>query len=90
MGFPKAIRDQIKNLTAKDLINALVKDGWEQEKRRGAIQHFYHPNREEGKNRIAIHYHPKKTFGISLLELLIENAGWDEKDLKRLKLIKRI
>ena len=89
MGFPKAIRDQIKNLTAKDLINALTKDGWCQEKKQGAVQHFYNPDRRE-KNRIAIHYHPKKTFGIKLLELLIEDAGWDEKDLKRLKLIKRI
>ncbi|MDE2825820.1 MAG: type II toxin-antitoxin system HicA family toxin [Bacteroidota bacterium] len=72
-------------------MNALEKDGWIREKKRGAIQHFYHPDKEEGKNRIAIHHHPKKTFGISLLEsLIIKRAGWDAQDLKRLKLIKRL
>lgn len=60
MGFSKAIRDQIKNLTAKDLINALAKDGWEQEKRRGAIQHFYHPNRKEGKTELPFIIIPKR------------------------------
>ncbi len=89
MGFSKPIRDQLKNLTAENLINALLKDGWERENKRGAIQRFYHPNRDNDKNRITIHYHPKKTYGIKLLETLIENAGWNEKDLKRLKLIRR-
>jgi len=31
MGFSKPIRDQLKNLTAENLINALLKDGWEHE-----------------------------------------------------------
>jgi len=89
MGFNKAIRSQIKNLTAEDLIRALKKDGWERIKKRGAVQHFYNPNRESGKRRIAVHYHPKKTYGLGLLESLIEAAGWNENDLKRLKIIKR-
>jgi len=55
MGFSKPIRDQLKNLTAENLINALLKDGWESENKRGAIQRFYHPNRDNDNNRITIH-----------------------------------
>jgi len=81
MGFSKLIRDQLKNLTAENLINALLKDGWERENKRGAIQRFYHPNRDNDNNRITIRYDPKKTYGIKLLETLIENAEWNEKGL---------
>jgi len=37
---------------------------------------------------VVIHYHPRKTYGPGLLKGLLADIGWDEKDLKRLKLIK--
>ena len=48
MGFSKPVRDQLKKLTAEDLINSLLKDGWKRENKRGAIQRFYHPHRDNG------------------------------------------
>lgn len=36
--------------------------------------------------RITIHYHPKKTYGQHLLKSLLEDIGWSEADMKRLKL----
>ena len=41
------------------------------------------------RRRVAIHYHPKKTYGASLLQGLLEDIGWNEDDLQRLRLIKR-
>ena len=37
--------------------------------------------------RVSVHYHPKKTYGEKMLKALLDDIGWDDKDLKRLKLI---
>jgi hypothetical protein len=36
----------------------------------------------------SVHYHPKETYGPKLLKGLLEEIGWTEDELKRLKLIK--
>ncbi len=82
----KKIWDQLKNVTAKELIQALKKDGWERQLSRGAVQSFL--NLETNKI-LTIHYHPKKTYGQKLLKELISRAGWTEEDLRRLKLIRK-
>jgi predicted RNA binding protein YcfA (HicA-like mRNA interferase family) len=84
MNFSKQTWDQLKNKTAKDLMLALSKDGAVNDMTRGAVQVFRYPN---GK-RITIHYHPSKTYGSKLLRTLIEDIGWTETDLRRLKLVK--
>jgi predicted RNA binding protein YcfA (HicA-like mRNA interferase family) len=84
MKFTGQTWDQIKNKTAQDLMSALVKDGAIPDITRGAVQVFKYP---DGR-RITIHPHPKKTYGPKLLKALIEDIGWTEKDLHRLKLIK--
>jgi hypothetical protein len=38
-------------------------------------------------SKIAIHYHPQKTYGLRMLSDLFATIGWTEQDLKRLKLI---
>lgn len=81
----KEVWDQLKNKTAKQLMNALEKDGWVRQVKRGAIQSFLNP---ENKKVVTIHYHPKKTYGAKLLKDLISQIGWTEEDLKRLKLIR--
>lgn len=83
--YNKNTWNQLKNTTAQDLLRALQRDGWEQEVSSGAIQGFVSPDK---KNRITIHVHPKKTYGAGLLKGLLDDIGWTEKDLKRLKLIK--
>lgn len=81
MSFAPHIWNQLKNLTADDLISGLKKDGWEEDKPVGAV----HPFRK-GTRRVTIHYHPKKNYGPGLLKSLLADIGWTDDDLKRLKI----
>ena len=84
MVFSASVWSQLKNLTADDLVKALLKDGWLLEPNcKGAIQVY-----RRSEDRVGIHYHPKKTYGPGLLKGLLSDIGWQEADLKRLKLIK--
>ena len=86
MAFPPNVWNQLKNLTADDLVDALRRDGWELEPKTGATLAFVkgpYPRR-----RIVIHYHPRKTYGAALLKGLLNDIGWSEEDLRRLDLIK--
>jgi len=86
MAFPSEVWNQLKNLTADDLISALCRDGWYKDPAsKGAIIGYI---KEETRKRIVIHYHPKKTYGAKLLQSLLHDIGWNEDDLKRLKLIR--
>lgn len=84
MQYPANIWDQLKNLTPDRIIKALEKDGWKKDISKGAILVY----RSKDGRRITIHYHPIKTYGPKLLKGLLVDIGWDEEDLKRLKLIK--
>jgi len=84
MKFPPHVWSQLKNKSADDLISALKKDGWNPDEKIGAQQVWRHP---DGR-RVSIHYHPKKTYGPKLLKALLEDIGWTESDMRRLKLIK--
>jgi predicted RNA binding protein YcfA (HicA-like mRNA interferase family) len=74
----------LKSTTADELIRALERDGWQRRRSQGAIFVYEHP---DGR-RASIHYHPRKTFGPSLLQGLLTDIGWNETDLRRLKLIR--
>lgn len=84
MSYPKHVWDQLKGLNVERLMAALEKDGWEKEPTTGATLGYRHPN---GK-RVVVHYHPKKTFGAKILKGLLSDIGWDQKTMKKLKLIK--
>ena len=85
MSYSKNTWNQLKNTTVEELIKALAKDGWyRDEASSGAILVYC----KEPAQRITIHYHPKKTYGAKLLKGLISDIGWDEENLKKLKLIK--
>ena len=84
MKYPSHIWNQLKNIKCDDLIRALNKDEWKRDETRGAAQIFRHLN----GNRVSIHYHPNKTYKPGLLKSLLQDIGWSEKDLRRLKLIK--
>ncbi|HEV3038895.1 MAG TPA: type II toxin-antitoxin system HicA family toxin [Candidatus Angelobacter sp.] len=86
MRYSGNIWQQLKNLTADDLIAALERDGWKRDVSDGAFIPYIHPTT---KNRIIIHYHPRKTYGPKLLKSLLEDIGWDERDLARIGLIAR-
>jgi len=84
MSFPAHVWKKIRNINADQLIHALEKDGWIRDVTRGAELVYRHP---DGRH-VSIHYHPNKTFGPGLLKALLEDIGWMEDDIRRLKLIK--
>jgi predicted RNA binding protein YcfA (HicA-like mRNA interferase family) len=85
MALPKHVWSQIKNLTKDDVIKALLRDGWNKDPAsRNATIAFIKP----GSARIVIHYHPHQSCGPGLLKALLQDIGWTEEDLRRLKLIK--
>jgi len=82
--FSKNVWNQLKNLTADKLIQALENDGAKKDETSGAEQIYHYPDRR----RVSIHFHPQKTYGPKLLKALLSDIGWSEKDMRRLKLIK--
>ena len=84
MNYPHNVWDQLKAITADELMRALRKDGWVQEVGIGAELPF---RNDDGRIAI-IHYHPTKTYGPKTLKGLLEDIGWSVDDLKRLKLVK--
>lgn len=83
MKHSQQVRAQLKDLTSSELCSALVRDDWVRDEVTGAVQVYY----KCGK-RVTVHRHPHKTYGPGLLAALIDDIGWTEADLRRLKLIK--
>jgi predicted RNA binding protein YcfA (HicA-like mRNA interferase family) len=83
MSWPPYIWDQIKNITADELIAALERDGWHLRKGKGSRRVF-----RKGSRVVAIHYHRRKTFSPKMLQTLLKDIGWNEADLRRLGLIR--
>jgi len=87
MAFTPNVWNQLKGITASEIISALERDGWQRDpSSKGAILGFI--KKGPPNSRITIHYHPKKTYGAKLLTGLLEDIGWSEDDMRRLKLIK--
>lgn len=84
MSFPSHIWAQLKNLTAAELIAALERDGWQCDTHGGSMRIFRQP--ETGR-RVSILFHPKKTYGPKMLKGLLDDIGWSEADMRRVKLI---
>jgi len=76
----------LRSLTARELISALMRDGFALDRQTGAHQHYLHPDRRRG----TVSFHRAgETFEIKTLKTMIETqAGWREEDLRRLKLVK--
>ena len=85
MSYSKNVWQQLKNITADGLISALIKDGFVLDTEVRTERIFRHP---DGR-KVSIHYHTRsQTYGASLLKALLDDIGWSEKDMKRIKLIK--
>ena len=84
MKYPKNVWQQLKSITADELTRALEKDGWVRDIGIGAELVYRH---KDGR-RVSIHYHPRKTYHSGLLKGLLDDIGWGEEDMRRLKLIK--
>jgi len=77
---------KFRSLTARELINALGREGFYPRIRSGAHRQYRHP---DGR-RVTVSYHRgSDTFTFKTLKSMIEKqAKWTEEDLKRLKLLK--
>ena len=77
--------NKLRSLTAREIISALVKDGFYLRNQRGSHQRYHHP---DGR-KVTVSFHrvsdafPPKT----LKKILEDQARWTEEDLERLKLI---
>jgi predicted RNA binding protein YcfA (HicA-like mRNA interferase family) len=76
----------LRGLTAREIISALVRDGFVFDRGAGSHQLYYHP---DGR-RVTVTFHaPGDTFTPKTLKSMIEReAHWTEDDLKRLKLVR--
>jgi predicted RNA binding protein YcfA (HicA-like mRNA interferase family) len=75
----------LRNLTAREIINALARDGFVFYSQRGSHQRYRHT---DGR-RVTVTFHrASDTFPIGTLRSMIElQARWTEDDLRRLFLI---
>ena len=74
----------LRNLTAREIIGALIRDGFVLHNQRGSHQRYRHA---DGR-RVTVTFHrPGNTFAIGTLRSMIETqAQWTEDDLRRLSL----
>jgi predicted RNA binding protein YcfA (HicA-like mRNA interferase family) len=77
---------RLRNLTAREIVNALMRDGFVFYNQRGSHQRYRHP---DGR-RVTVTFHrASDTFAIGTLRSMIETqAQWTEDDLRRLSLIR--
>jgi predicted RNA binding protein YcfA (HicA-like mRNA interferase family) len=77
----------LRNLTAREIISALIRDGFAWDRGHGFHQIYYH---QDGR-RVDVTFHaPSDTFAPKTLKSMIERqAHWTEEDLLRLKLFKK-
>ena len=75
----------LRSTTAREIINALYRDGFTLRNNAGSHQRFRHP---DGR-RVTVTFHsPGQTFGLDLLNLMIsDQARWSEEDLRTLGLL---
>jgi predicted RNA binding protein YcfA (HicA-like mRNA interferase family) len=78
---------RLRSVTAREIISALIRDGFYLRGQRGSHQRYYHP---DGR-RVTVSFHtPSDTFPVKTLKSIIEEqARWGEDDLRRLKLLKQ-
>jgi predicted RNA binding protein YcfA (HicA-like mRNA interferase family) len=76
----------LRTLTARDIISALMKDGFYLRRQKGSHQRYQH---HDGR-RVTLSFHrPGDTYKIKTLKSMIElQAGWTEADLQRLGMLK--
>ena len=76
----------LRSLTARELIAALMRDGFSFVKQTGSHQRYRHP---DGRRVTVAPHAGGDTFAIKTLKSMIERqARWTEEDLKRLKVLR--
>jgi len=77
---------RLRSLTARELISALMRDGFFLRAQRGSHQRYYH---DDGR-RVTVSFHSAgDTFPPKTLKTMVEaQAGWQVEDLIRLRILK--
>ena len=74
----------LKNISAGDFVKALEKDGFALRRQKGSHRTYKHPVTDR---QVTLSYHHSGyILRTGILNSLIEDAGWTENDLLRLKL----
>jgi predicted RNA binding protein YcfA (HicA-like mRNA interferase family) len=75
----------LRGLTAREIVAALLTEGFALRRQRGSHRHYFHP---DGRRVTVSWHHASDTFRPKLLKLMIEGqAKWTEADLHRLRLL---
>lgn len=76
----------LRGITARELVAALLRDGFLLDRQTGSHRHYLHP---DDRRRVTVSFHASgQTFPIKTLKTMIEaQARWGDDDLRRLKLI---
>ena len=76
---------RLRNLTARDIIGALVRDGFELYNQKGSHQRFRH---SDGRRVTVTFHHPSDTIAPKTLRSMLHpKARWGAEDLRRLGLL---
>ena len=75
---------RLRSLTARQIVEALRRDGFDLERQRGSHRQYRH---QDGR-RVTVSFHrPGATFPVSRLRFMLqEQARWTQDDLRRLGL----
>jgi predicted RNA binding protein YcfA (HicA-like mRNA interferase family) len=75
---------RLRSITAREVANALLRDGFKLVRQKGSHQRYVHP---DGR-RVTLTFHSSgDTFEIKTLRSMIEQARWNDADLHRLGLL---
>jgi len=75
---------RLRNLSAREIVSALVHDGFSLDRSDGSHQIYRHP---DGR-RVTVPFHGGNiTFARKTLKSMIDQARWTDDDLKRLRLV---
>jgi predicted RNA binding protein YcfA (HicA-like mRNA interferase family) len=76
---------RLRSLTAREIIAALIRDGFLLRSQSGSHQRYRH---SDGRRVTVSFHHPRDTFPPKTLRSIIQDqAGWTEADLERLGLL---
>jgi predicted RNA binding protein YcfA (HicA-like mRNA interferase family) len=76
---------RLRSLTARQLLTALLADGFQLQRQRGSHRHYRHT---DGRRVTLSFHHSGDTFRLGTLKSIIElQARWIEADLRRLRLL---
>jgi predicted RNA binding protein YcfA (HicA-like mRNA interferase family) len=74
----------LRNITAREMISALIRDGFEFDRAAGSHQIYCH---RDGR-RVTVMFHGgNATFARKTLKSMMTQTHWTSEDLKRLKLV---